>query len=416
MSIIKSIKEVRVGINFGDGVRPVGRMAIRDRQIYFEYDQAFIGGGLEISPLRLPLKSGVQSFDYNLFEGLPGVFNDSLPDGWGRLLFDRFARSQGILPADITPLDHLAHAGLHALGALVFEPDHSADDTHSDICLDSLALQAQEVLNGNSDDVLEELIALNGSSAGARPKALIGVNEKRDHIIHGVHDLPVGYAPWMVKFPNNQDGLDAGAIEYVYALMAKEVGISIPDVHLFQAQRGAGYFAIKRFDRDGHKRYHMHTACGLLHSDFRTPSLDYEDLIALTGMLTRDVREVEKLYKLAVFNVLAHNRDDHSKNFSYLMDSQGRWKLSPAYDLTFSSGPSGEQSTMVMGEGRKPNISHLLKLADAAKIKKDRAAEIIVATKFSLAQWPTLAKQYGVSDTNIKLIEKKVNEKTEGES
>lgn len=410
MSEIKSVKEVKVGINFGNSVRPVGRLAIRDRQIYFEYDQTFIEGGLEISPLRLPLKSGVQSFDYDLFEGLPGVFNDSPPDGWGRLLFDRFARTQGILPADITPLDRLAHVGSHALGALVFEPDHSGNDTQNDISLDSLATQAQEVLDGTSDDVLAELIALNGSSAGARPKALIGVNEKRDHIIHGVHDLPAGYAPWMVKFPNSQDGLDAGAIEYVYALMAKEAGVSMPDVHLFPAQRGSGYFAIKRFDRDGDTRYHMHTACGLLHSDFRTPSLDYEDLIALTGMLTRDVREVEKLYQLAVFNVLAHNRDDHSKNFSYLMDNEGRWKLSPAYDLTFSSGPRGEQSTMVMGEGRNPNTNHLLKLADEAKIKKDRALEIIKATKSSLSKWPTLAKQYGVSDTNIKLIQNKISQ------
>ncbi len=410
MSAIKSVKEVKVGINFGNNVHPVGRLAIRDRQIYFEYDQTFIENGLEISPLRLPLKSGVQSFDYDLFEGLPGVFNDSLPDGWGRLLFDLFARSQGILPADITPLDRLAHVGSHALGALVFEPDHSADDTQGDISLDSLATQAQEVLDGTSDDVLAELIALNGSSAGARPKALIGVNEKRDHIIHGVHDLPAGYAPWMVKFPNSQDGLDAGAIEYVYALMAKVAGVSMPDVHLFPAQRGSGYFAIKRFDRDGEKRYHMHTACGLLHSDFRKPSLDYEDLVALTWMLTRDVREVEKLYQLAVFNVLAHNRDDHSKNFSYLMDSQGGWKLSPAYDLTFSSGPRGEQSTMVMGEGRNPNTSHLLKLADEAKIIKDRALEIIDATKSSLSKWPTLAKQYGVSDTNIKLIQNKISQ------
>ena len=405
-----SATEVKVGINFGEGVQTVGRLAVREHKIYFEYDSAFIKSGIEISPLRLSLRPGVQGFDHDLFEGLPGVFNDSLPDGWGRLLFDRFIRTQGILPSDITPLDRLAHVGSHALGALVFEPDHSADDTQDDINLDNLASQAQEVLDGTSDDVLAELIALNGSSAGARPKALIGVNEKRDHIIHGVHDLPAGYAPWIVKFPNSEDGLDAGAIEFVYALMAKEAGITMPDVHLFQAERGAGYFAIKRFDRDGDKRYHMHTACGLLHSDFRTPSLDYEDLIALTGMLTRDVREVEKLYKQAVFNVLAHNRDDHSKNFSYLMDSQGGWKLSPAYDLTFSSGPRGEQSTMVMGEGKNPDTSHLLKLADEAKIKKDRAREIIDALKSSLSKWSELAKQYGVSDTNIKLIQSKISQ------
>tara|TARA_B100001750_G_scaffold247072_1_gene271556 strand:+ start:632 stop:1876 length:1245 start_codon:yes stop_codon:yes gene_type:complete len=404
-----SVSEVRVGINFGESVQDVGRLAVREHKIYFEFNSAFIKSGIEISPLRLPLQPGLQSFDYDLFEGLPGVFNDSLPDGWGRLLFDRFIRSQGILPSDITPLDRLAHVGSNALGALVFEPDHSAEDTQGDINLDNLATQAQEVLDGTSDDVLAELIALNGSSAGARPKALIGVDDKREHIIHGVHDLPSGYAPWMVKFPNSQDGLDAGAIEYVYALMAKDAGIAMPDVHFFEAKRGAGYFAIKRFDRDGDKRYHMHTACGLLHSDFRTPSLDYEDLIALTGILTRDVREVEKLYQLAVFNVLAHNRDDHSKNFSYLMDSQGRWKLSPAYDLTFSSGPRGEQSTLVMGEGKNPDTKHLLKLADEAKIKKDRALEIIETTKSSLSNWPELAKQYAVSDMNIELIQSKIS-------
>lgn len=405
-----SATEVKVGINFGKGVQVVGRLAVRKHKIYFQYDSAFIKSGIEVSPLRLPLQPGVQSFDYDLFEGLPGVFNDSLPDGWGRLLFDRFLRTQGISPTDITPLDRLVHVGTQALGAFVFEPDYSAGDTQGDISLDNLALQAQEVLDGTSDDVLAELMALNGSLAGARPKALIGVNDKRDHIIHGVHDLPEGYVPWMVKFPNSQDELDAGAMEYVYALMAKEAGIAMPDVHLFEAERGPGYFAIKRFDRDGDKRYHMHTACGLLHSDFRTPSLDYEDLIALTGMLTRHVREVEKLYQLAVFNVLAHNRDDHSKNFSYLMDNQGGWKLSPAYDLTFSSGPRGEQSTMVMGEGKNPNISHLLKLADEVKIKKNHALEIIDATKSSLSKWPTLAKQYGVSDTNIKLIQSRINE------
>jgi serine/threonine-protein kinase HipA len=408
--LAKSIKEVKVGINFGKSSRPVGRLAIRDRLIYFEYDPAFIEAGIEISPFRLPLKPGVQSFDYNLFEGLPGVFNDSLPDGWGRLLFDRFARSQGVLPANITPLDRLTYVGPHALGALVFEPDHSAADTQSDISLDNIASEAQKVLDGTSEDVLAKLIALNGSSAGARPKALISVNNNRNHIIHGTHDLPKDYTRWIVKFPNNQDGLDSGAIEYVYALMAKEAGIVMPDIHLFPAQHGAGYFAIKRFDHVSDKRYHMHTACGLLHSDFRVPSLDYEDLIALTSMLTRDVREVEKLYKQAVFNVLSHNRDDHSKNFSYLMDEDGQWKLSPAYDLTFSSGPRGEQSTLVMGEGRNPKVEHLLKLAEEAKIKKKHALEIVEATKSSLSKWPSLAKKYGVSTTNIKLIQKRIDE------
>ena len=247
-------------------------------------------------------------------------------------------------------------------------------------------------------------MSLNGSSAGARPKALIGLDSERQHIVHGVLDLPENFEPWLVKFSNSQDGADAGAIEYVYALMARDAGIDVPEVHLFSATRGAGYFAIRRFDRDGKQRLHMHTACGLLHSDYRTPSLDYEDLIALTSQLTRDIREVEKMYRLAVFNVLAHNRDDHSKNFSFLMDAQGRWRVSPAYDLTFSSGPGGEQSTMVMGEGSNPGVAQLIKLGEAAKIARPRISRIIEQTRTALDRWPALAREYGVSAASIKLV------------
>lgn len=409
MKNYQSVKEVKIGLNFGEDIIPVGRLAINNRQIYFQYHDSFIEQNLNISPFNLPLKSGVFSFDYKLFEGLGGVFNDSLPDGWGRLLFDRFARSSGILPSDITPLDRLTHVGLNGLGALVYEPDHSVNENSSSINLDKLARQTQEVLDGASDEVLQDLIALNGSSAGARPKALIGLNDDYTNIIHGTNDLPEGYSPWIVKFSSTQDGNDAGAIEYVYALMAKKAGISMPDVHLFKANKGAGYFAVKRFDRNGKERFHMHTACGLLHSDFRVPSLDYEDLVALTTALTRDTREIEKLYQLAVFNVLAHNRDDHSKNFSFLMSQKGEWKLSPAYDLTFSSGPSGEQSTMVVGEGKNPSVNHLVKLGQKAKLSKTRINEIIDQTQTALTTWEILAGEHGVSENNIRLISKHIN-------
>ena len=409
-----SVNEIKVGLNFGDKIIPVGRLAINNRQIYFQYHDSFIEQNLNISPFHLPLKSEVFSFDYNLFEGMPGVFNDSLPDGWGRLLFDRFARASGILPSNITPLDRLAHIGLSGLGALVYEPDHSTNENGNNINLDKLNLdklakQTQEVLDGASDEVLQDLLALNGSSAGARPKALIGLNNGYKNIIHSTHDLPEGYSPWIVKFSSVQDGTDVGAIEYVYALMARKAGILMPDVHLFSAKKSAGYFAVKRFDRNGKERFHMHTACGLLNSDFRVPALDYEDLIALTSALTKDAREIEKLYQLAVFNVLAHNRDDHSKNFSFLMNQKGEWKLSPAYDLTFSSGPRGEQSTMVVGEGQNPSVDHLIKLGNEAKLSKNRIAEIIDKTQTALASWQILAKEYGVSADNIRLIGKRIN-------
>lgn len=280
--------------------------------------------------------------------------------------------------------DRLASRGSHELGALVYEPEFGMEQSDAYLDFDSIAFQVQEVLKGTSSEVLQELLALNGSSAGARPNALIGVSQNHESIIHGGMGYQKGFESWLVKFPNSLDGLDAGSIEHVYALMAQKAGIQMSEVLLFPARKGPGYLATKRFDCDGDTRFHMHTACGLLHADFRAPSLDYQDLLTLTSMLTRDIREVEKMYRLAVFNVLAHNRDDHSKNFSFLMDAAGRWKRSPAYDLTFSSGPGGEQSTMVMGEGRNPGVEHLIKLGLEAKLSKSRITEIIVKHKLLL--------------------------------
>ena len=403
------VKEIRVSLDFGDAIIPVGRLAVKDRSIYFEYTGSFVeqGGnsrGIHISPFRLPLRRGVSTFGSEPFEGLPGVFNDSLPDGWGRLLMDRFFRAQGLLFSDITPLDRLAAVGKIGLGALIYEPDNHDSDEDGPVVLDLVAKQSQKVLLGDSDDVIDRLLSLNGSSAGARPKALIGVDNSRNQIVHGVCELPDGFEHWLVKFTNANDTSDAGAIEYVYALMAQDAGVSLPEVHLFPAKKGAGYFAVKRFDREGKKRLHAHTACGLLHSDFRIPALDYRDLVSLTGGLTRDVREVKKLFQIAVFNVLSHNRDDHSKNFSFLMNSFGEWKLSPAYDLTFSSGPRGEQSTMVMGEGRQPTIDNLEQLGQQAQLSKETIFEIIERTREAISRWPILASEYGVLRKNVRLI------------
>jgi len=357
----------------------------------------------------MPLQKGVIELPQRPFEGLAGVFSDSLPDGWGRLLFDRLLRSQGILPATISSLDRLAHVGSSGMGSLVYEPDHSPSDVQEIVDLDRLALQTEDVLQGSSEEVIKELLALNGSSAGALPKALIGVDSDRKNICYGAKTPDQVFEPWLVKFSNSLDRQDAGAIEYVYALMAKDAGVLMPEVHLFPSQKGAGYFAVKRFDRQGNKRLHMHTVSGLLHSDFRAPSLDYEDLLNLTGALTKDIREVEKMYRLAVFNVLAFNRDDHAKNFSFLMDEDGSWKSAPAYDLTFSSGPRGEQSTMVMGEGKKPTINHLKKLGKEASLPHKLITEIIEQTKNALDNWRPLARNYNVLESNIKLVARAMN-------
>ncbi len=400
----KSLNQVKVGLDFGAGVTPVGRLASRDHTLYFEFQDDFLRNGLNLSPLRLPVEPGLKTFDPNPFQGLPGVFDDSLPDGWGRLVLDRYLRSQQIMPEEFSPLDRLACVGTTGLGALVYEPDQSEEVMEEELNLDVLAAHAREVLQGDAEDVLQELINLNGSSAGARPKALIGVDETLQHVVHGKHTLPGDHSHWMVKFANGTDGKDAGAVEYVYSLMACEAGLEMAETHLFPAVKSAGFFATKRFDREGRKRLHMHTASGLLHSNFRTPSLDYEDLLTLTEFLTRDVREVEMMFRLAVFNVLAHNRDDHGKNFSFLMDAKGEWRLSPAYDLTFSSGPRGHQSTMVMGEGQKPGIKDLKSLGKVANLKGATVNEIIEQVRDALSRWEVLAREHDISRATMRLV------------
>ena len=404
-----SIKELKVGLNFGEEIQPVGRLAIRDGIIYFEYDNTFLERNLEISPIKFPLQRGLIELPRTPFEGLAGVFNDSLPDGWGRLLFDRMLRAEDILPNDVTPLDRLAYVGLNGMGALVYEADESPEINDDKIDLDFLASQTERVLEGESEEVINELLALNGSSAGARPKAMIGVDSERKNISHSAGDLKDEFEHWIVKFPNTQDGNDSGVVEYIYSIMAENAGLEMPATHLFPSQKGSGYFAVKRFDRDKNKRFHMHTVSGLIHSNFRFPSHDYEDLLAITNVITKDIREVEKMFRLAVFNVMAHNRDDHAKNFSFLMDGFGEWKLSPAYDLTFSNGPGGEQSAMVMGEGRNIKRRHLEKLGLEAKLSKEFIEEVIQQTNLALGNWKNLAKEYDVNKENIQMIEKRIS-------
>lgn len=406
------VKLLNVLLDFGD--RPalsVGRLALDSEKVYFEYDPSFLSSGLQISPYKLPLKSGTIAFDRQLFDGLPGVFNDSLPDGWGRLLLDRLLRSEGILPNQFSVLDRLAHVGHTGMGALVYEPDYAPSPLQTQIDLDELRTQTYEVLRGQPSEVLEELINLNGSSAGARPKAMIGYNTSDGSIIHGREDLPTSYEHWLVKFGNAADGIDAGAVEYVYNQMAIKAGLEPTECILFEGRGNAGYFATKRFDRlPGGKRMHVHTACGLLHSDFRAPALDYEDLIKATLWLTKDIREARKIFRYAVFNVLAHNRDDHSKNFSFLMDEKGIWTVSPPYDLTFSSGPAGHQSMLVAGEGKDPGVKHLLMLAKHADYSETEARQVINQVQAALAVWPVLAKGNGVLKQTIDLVSSRINQ------
>jgi len=386
--------------------RKVGRLAFKDRQILFEYDASFLASGIEISPIKLPLRPGVSIADTTIFDGLHGVFNDSLPDGWGRLLLDRTVEKHGVHRGQLNPFDRLAYVGRHGMGALSYEPELSqqtADD--APLALDKLAEESAVVLVGENEEVFEDLLRLNGSSSGARPKIVAQVSTDKKRIIHGQQELQPGFAHWMIKFPSSLDARDAGAIEYAYSLMAKDAGVEMPETHLFRTKRNK-YFGTKRFDRDGDARIHMHSLGGLIHADHRSPSLDYDMALRVALALTRNIQDAEKVYALACFNVLAHNRDDHVKNFSFLLNARNEWIFAPAYDLTFSYGPGGEQSMLVMGEGKNPGAAQLQALGKQHRIKN--AQEILAKVKTAVANWRRYAEQAGVSRKSTQEIADKI--------
>jgi len=383
----------------------LGRLAFINRKIAFEYSQDFLQLGLEISPFKLPLKTGVSICEDRIFEGLFGVFNDSLPDGWGRLLLDRKLLNLGINPNIITPIDRLRYVGTHGMGALQYQPEILASSMNEKkIELDTIAEECLEFQMNENKEFVDELLIMNGSSAGARPKILVSIDEKTNLFQISDNNLLHAHNDWIVKFRSSIDPQDIGSIEYAYHLMAKAAGIDLPEAKIFKSRKTSGFFGVKRFDRTKDNFLHVHTLSGLLHADHRIPSLDYESVMKATTILTKNVNEIEKQFRNAVFNVFSHNRDDHAKNFSFIMDGKGIWKVSPAYDLTFSSGPQGEHCTTIMGNGRNPGTQDLLKLAVIAKIDKSKAHLIINEVKEAVLKWIEFATQANVSNLSSKNI------------
>lgn len=336
--------------------RYVGKLAEQGGTILFQYAPEFLDSGINISPFRLPLSPEVKEDPKRTFDGLFGVFNDSLPDGWGLLLLDRVLRKKGASLHACLPLQRLAMVGTHGMGALEYTPapDDAQGETDKSVSiaeLDALAEESLKILRDAPVDAsqLDRLIQLNGSSAGARPKILVNVtNDYR--IVPQEAGEPQG-TPWIIKFRSAHESPDTGQVEYAYSIAAREAGLDMPETHLFPSETTPGYFGVKRFDREQGMKVHAHTACGLLHASHREPSLTYESLLRLTLLLTKDMREVLKMLRLMVFNVRSGNKDDHSKNFSFLLDKDNQWRMAPVYDLTPSEGINGEQTCMVNNKG-----------------------------------------------------------------
>lgn len=379
----------------GEMSAPVGRLAARDRRILFEFDPAFLADPLPLSPLHLKPRPGVLEAPDRTFGGLFGVFDDSLPDAWGRLLIDRRARALGLRPATLGPLDRLACVGRTGLGALVYAPDLGAAPTDGPLDLAALASDARQVVRGEAEGVLEALTRLGGSPGGTRPKILVA-RAPDGAFVSGVDDVPADHTPLIVKFAAPSDPADIGPLEEAYALMARAAGLDVPATRLIDRADGPPWFAIERFDRPAGRRLHLHTLSGLLQADHTLPSLDYDHLLRVTRSLTRDHRSVVEAWRRACFNVLAHNRDDHGKQFSFSMTPDGQWRLAPAYDLTFSDGPGGEHATTVDGEGASPSPTHLRTLAERHGLKRAERDAVLDRVSSAVADWPRHARAAGV--------------------
>ena len=311
--------------------QPVGRLALtNDNCCAFEYFPEWIDHGFSISPLKLPLRKGLFIAKRDPFDGNFGIFNDSLPDGWGRLLLNRLLQNKGINEFYLTPIERLSIIGHNGMGALSYEPETPFTKNNPFIELQEIQQEIEKILSEQNSEQLEKLFLYGGSSGGARPKYLLEKDNKH----------------WLVKFRNQSDPQNIGEIEYTYAITAKQCGIMMPEVRLWENQ----FFATERFDIQDGERIHVATASGLLDADFRQVSLDYIAIMQLTGYLTKSIKEVEQLFRRMIFNVLTNNRDDHAKNFSFLCFN-GTWTLSPAYDLTPSYGFNGQHTTTINGKG-----------------------------------------------------------------
>ncbi|PKR87862.1 type II toxin-antitoxin system HipA family toxin [Pleomorphomonas diazotrophica] len=407
------IRKMQVLLNLLGVRRELGTLAwsADERQAYFEYAPGFVVAPLPVSPFRLPVRAGLTAARSvpREFEGLHGLFNDSVPDGWGRLLLDRRLANIGAKPGDVSPIDRLSAVGGNGMGALVFVPELPNDRGGQDD-LDWFVEQVDRVQGEMEIADIDALQAAQGGSAGARPKIMIGLDGGKQsfRLDYGL-GLPEGFESWLVKGRAIGDRDDIAVEEHAYALMARDAGIEMAQTSVIKTARGNRLFATRRFDRTASGRLHMHTAGGLLNASHQEASLDYGALHKLTAVLTRNSRDVARMFRHMTFNVLAHNRDDHAKNHAFLMDGGGKWTLAPAYDLTFSDGPAGEHSAAIAGEGRHPGRDHLIAVAKDASIPEREALGIIDEVRAAIARWPRWADEAGLGKARTAELDGKLN-------
>ena len=395
----------------------------------FEYMPEFASGLLEPSPLMMPLRQGrVYSFPElasSTYRGLPGMFADSLPDTYGRALFEKWLALTG--RSSSNPVETLCFLGKRCMGALEYEPaigPYADSDLKFEI--DSLVDAAKEALSGkedfytNLDDdkkaAIADILRLGTSAGGQRAKALIAYNKTTGEVRSGQVETPAGFDYYLLKL----DGVSAaagfketdnfGRLEYSFYLLAKECGVDMTESSLLE-ENGRAHFMTKRFDRENGRKVHMQTLCGIAHYDFGLRrAYSYEQVFGVMRRLHMTYSEASQMFRRIVFNVVIRNQDDHTKNISFLMRENGKWELSPAYDVGYAYNPSGTcPSTHQMSvNGKFDNIGRrdLLELASANNVKD--AAEIIDSIRDAAGKWPEIALNCGVPSETVKMISRNI--------
>lgn len=407
--------------------QPVGTFRWdNNRQLaHFEYADSFIGKGLEPSPILMPVRQGrVYSFSdigRETFKGLPGMLADSLPDTYGRALFDRWLALTGRSSGNA--VETLCYLGKRCMGALEFEP--AMDAPYSPdvrIELDSLvevaneALSEKEEFGANLEEdkkaAIAEIVRLGTSAGGQRAKAIIAYNPLTGEVRSGQIEVPEGFDYYLIKL----DGVTAeagfretqnfGRLEYSFYRLVKECGIEMSDCSLI-TENGRAHFLTKRFDRQNGEKIHMQTLCGIAHYDYRNPrSYSYEQAFNVMRALRLPYSQAQEMFRRLVFNVVIRNQDDHTKNISFLMDRQGKWTLSPAYDMGFAYNPKGgwtaQHQMSINGKFDDITRQDLLEFAKRNNIKE--ATEIIDRITEVSSRWPLLARECEVPQPMIDAI------------
>lgn len=398
----------------------------REQLASFQYAPQFLRSGYELSPIKMPLSNGSRIYkfpelrktkedQFSTFKGLPGLLADTLPDKYGNQLINVWLAQNGRPPNSMNPVEQLCFIGSRGMGALEFEPNQLKPNKNTfSIEIKSLVEIAQKMLsqrenfseNLHSDEqkALREVLKIGTSAGGARPKAVIAYNRSTGEVRSGQANIPKGFEHWLIKLDGVSDtqfGVTHGygRVEYAYHLMAKDCEIDMMECDLLE-ENGRAHFMTKRFDReDGNVRHHIQTFCGIQHFDYNNLyGYSYEQLFQTMRMLKMTYPEAEQMFRRMVFNVMATNYDDHTKNFSFRLKQNGKWELSPAYDVCYSYDPDNiwvsQHTLSINGKHRNITREDLLKLAKNNNIKG--ADKIIDQIKHVVTQWDKYAKEVGV--------------------